>query len=333
MFKKFFTAAVLSASVLFGAQYAQAADYMLKLQTWYSPTTAIASQYFAEQVKKLTAGKVEIQVFTSGELVGSENILKSVKSGMIDIGHGTGHHFTENKMGTVEAGLPMSWTNPVEAKYIFDKCGLRELISSEYARNGVVYLGPAYTVPFTTLSKTPINSLEDMKKMNIRAVGATAKALTKLGINCVNLPPEDIYLALTTGQIDGVVYGSAAEYVETKFFEVAPYLNVTPILDPVVDSFFINKRLWERFPDDIKAAFSAAAQMTEFVYYMWGMDESIKAIDTVFKGKVTTFPGEDIQKLTEAAAQVWNEEAQKFPETAKGVEILKNYAKSTGRLQ
>ena len=238
MLKRFATAAVFILAVcVLGAKPTPAAQYKLKMQTYYSPTTAMGAKYFAEQVNKLTGGRVEIQVFTGGELVGSANILKAVRNGMIDIGHGMGHHF-----GLLESGLPMSWMSAVEADVLYERRGLKKLFGDDYAKLGVVYLGPTWAAPYHTLSKQPIRSLDEMRKMKIRAVGATAKMLSAVGVNVVNLPPEDIYMALTTGQIDGVVYGSAAEYKETKFYEtLKQYLLVGNNVSMAAKKMFIHR--------------------------------------------------------------------------------------------
>ncbi len=314
------------------ASSADSAEYKLKMQTYYSPTTATGAKFFAEQVKKLTNGKVEIQIFTGGELVGSNNILKSVRSGMIDIGHGMGHHFTERKSGLIESGLPMAWMSATEAQILYDQRGLGELFAKDYNKLGVIYLGPTWAAPYNTLSKKPIRSLDDMRKMKIRAVGATAKMLTSLGVNCVTMPPEDIYLALTTGQIDGVVYGSAAEYKETKYYEAASWINLTPLIDPITDTLIINKNLWKKFPEQIREAFRAAASMTRWHYYSWGENESLNVIEEIFKDKATRFPEADLQELTRAAAEIWEQEAQKSPEVKKVVDILKDFARAKGRM-
>ena len=333
MLKRFATAAVFILAVcVLGAKPTPAAQYKLKMQTYYSPTTAMGAKYFAEQVNKLTGGRVEIQVFTGGELVGSANILKAVRNGMIDIGHGMGHHFTERKTGLLESGLPMSWMSAVEADVLYEQRGLKKLFGDDYAKLGVVYLGPTWAAPYHTLSKQPIRSLDEMRKMKIRAVGATAKMLSAVGVNVVNLPPEDIYMALTTGQIDGVVYGSAAEYKETKFYEVAGWLNVTPLIDPITDTLIINKKLWATLPDDIRAAPQAAADQTRWSYYIWSEGESLKVMKELFKDKMTTFPEADQKILVKAAEQIWEEEALKSPDARQGVDILKEFAKSKGRL-
>lgn len=333
MTKKLMTMACAAAALFLSFGPAGAAEYSLKLQTYYSPSTIDGAKFFAEQVKKNTGGKVEVQVFAGGELVGSANILKSVKSGMIDMGQGMGHHFSELKTGTIESGLPVSWMSATEATLLYDQRGLKELIAKEYEKAGVVYLGPMWAAPYHTVSKQPINSLDDMRKMKIRAVGATAKMLVSLGVNIVSLPPEDIYMALTTGQIDGVVYGSAAEYKETKYYEVAPYINITPLIDPITDTLLMNKKLWDKMTPEMRAAIQAAADQARWSWYAWGENESLAVLDEIFKGKVTTFPEADRKAMVKAAVAIWDQEAKKSPEAQQGVDILKGFAKAMGRLE
>ncbi len=309
-----------------------AAEYNLKMQTYYSPTTAVAAKFFADQVEKLTNGKVKVQVFTGGELVDSNNILKSVRNGMIDIGQGMGHHFTERKSGQVESGLPFAWMSPEEADEIYEKRSLRNIVGDEYKKLGVVYLGPVFAAPSNALSKQPIRSLDDMKKMKIRAVGGNAKLLSSLGVNVVNMPVEDIYMGLTTGQVDGVVYGSAGEYKENKWYEAAPWLNVTPFIDPITDTLIINKKVWDKMPKDIRDAIQTAANDTKMAYYNWADEETQKAKREIFKDKMSAFSDADQKKMVQSAEKLWEEQAKKSDDARKGVEILREYAKSKGRL-
>lgn len=139
-------------------------------------------------------------------------------------------------------------------------------------------------------------------------------------------------MALTTGQIDGVLYGNASDYKQTKFYEGAGYLNVTPILDPITDNLIINKKLWDSFPPDIQASFRAAAAIACQDYYVWGENHSLTIIDEIFKGKTTTFSEEDQKEMVQAALKLWDEEAKRSPDFQKGVEIIKQFAKEKGRL-
>ena len=113
---------------------------------------------------------------------------------------------------------------------------------------------------------------------------------------------------------------------------MAGWLNVTPLIDPITDTLIINKKLWESLPEDIRAAFQAAADQTRWSYYIWSEGESLKVMKELFKDKMTTFPEADQKILVKAAEQIWEEEALKSPDARQGVDILKEFAKSKGRL-
>lgn len=312
--------------------FAVSAEYNIKLQSYYPAGMMDAETKFAEKVAKESAGRIKIAPYSGGELVPSSQILSAVKTGTIGMGRGMGHHFTETPIGPIESGMPLAWTSVQEAQAIFKDQGLEKIIGEEYAKHGVKYLGPVWAAPYHFLAKRPIRNLDDMRKMKIRAVGASAKMLGKLGVKTVSMPPEDIYLALTTGQIDGVLYGSAYEYKETKYYEGGRFFNTTPILDPIVDTLVINKKLWESMPADLQAVVQKAADEFRSGYYNWITAQDQDTIKELFKNTSTSFSEEDMKQMTEAAMTVWTEQANKSPANKKAVEIIKKAAKDAGRL-
>ena len=142
-----------------------------------------------------------------------------------------------------------------------------------------------------------------------------------------------MYLALSTGQVDGVLWGGATDYDAMKFFEVSPYYCTTYIVNPIVDSIFINKKTWDKMPDDLKAIIEQAVHRSSWDYVTFAMDGEYKSQSTTYKGKVTSLPTEDISKLTEAAQIVWEEEAQKDDLNRQMVEKIKEFLRSLGRLK
>ncbi len=330
--KKLMFACVASLLCFFCSTSLFAAEFELKMQTYYPPTMFDGLKKFVERVETYSDGRVKINLYAGGELVASSNILKSVRSGMIDIGHGMGHHWSEMKLGRIESGLPMAWMSTVEAQMIYEDMGLKEIISAEYDKVGVVYLGPTWAAPYQTLTKKPVSSLEGLSGMKIRAVGATANVLSAVGVNSVSLPPEDIYMALTTNQIDGVVYGSASDYKNTKYYEAAEYFNATPLLDPITDTVIISKRTWEKLPPELQGVIKLAIDQLRWDWYSHSEVASLDVIDTIFKDKVSTFGAEDQAQLTKAAVEIWEKEAERSPEAAKAIEIIKKFATQKGRL-
>ncbi len=309
-----------------------AEELTIKLQSYYPAGMMQAEQQFAEKIAKESGGTIKVVPYSGGELVPSSQILSAVKTGTIGMGRGMGQHFTETTIGPIESGMPMAWTSAEEAEEIFFADGLKDIVAQEYAKNGVKYLGPVWAAPYHFLSKRPIRSIDDMKTMKIRAVGASATMLGKLGVKTVSMPPEDIYLALTTGQIDGVLYGSAFEYKETKYYEGARFFNTSPVLDPIVDSLVINQELWDSLTPEQQGVIQEAANEFKDSYYDWISAQDELTVDELFKNTRFAFSEEDMKKMTEAAVSVWEEEAQKSEVNAKGVEIIKQAAQKSGRL-
>lgn len=330
--KKLLTLACSFALLLFSVSDACAAKYNLKMQTYLPASLLDLPQRFVDRVHALTNGEVKIELYSGGELVSSPNILKSVRSGMIDIGHGMGFHFPEMKTGPLDSGLPMSWMSPVEAEILFDRKGIFDLLKKEYEKAGVEYLGPAWSSEYLMLSKKPVRSIADMRSMKFRAMGATGKMLANLGVAVATVPPEDVYVALSTGQIDGVIYGSAYDYKETKFFEAAEWLCTTPFIDPINDCLIINPKKFKAMPAHIQEAFRSAAYEARWYAYIKCTEQSLAVKEELFKGKMTSLSEEDQREMAKAAVKVWDDEAKRSPEMAAGVEIVKNFAKAMGRL-
>ncbi len=322
----------LLVTICLNTGFAGAAEYNLKLQTYYPPTMLSGVKGLAENIETMSNGRIKITVFSGGELVSSPNMLKGVKGGMIDMAVGVGFYFSEIKLGDIESGLPMAWQNGAEAEIIFDKLGLREIIAAEYKKAGVHYVSELYAAPYNITTKKPAASIADLTKMKLRSGGGSAKMFNSLGIATVSMPPEDIYLALSTGQIDGVLYGGAFEYKTMKFIEVAKYYNTTPIVNPLVDNFMINQKLWGNLPADLKAIINTAARQARWDYYNGVMGSEYEIRDTDYAGKLTSFSDDDVAKMTQAAVAVWDKEAKRSPEAAKAIELIKKLNRMMGRL-
>jgi TRAP-type C4-dicarboxylate transport system substrate-binding protein len=309
------------------------AEFDIKFSTYISPNMADSFRNMAKNIEEMSEGKIKVTVFAGGELVSSSDVLKAVRAGTLQMAMGSPYHYEEMKTAGIEAGMPMTWANAVESEVLWENMGFGELVSKAYEEVGVHYLGPIWAAPYAITTKSPVNGLVDLQKMKLRATSGPAKMFKKLGITTVYMKPEEMYLALSTGQIDGVLYGGAAEYAEMSFQEVAPYYCSTYILNPITDAMFINKKLWESLPENLKAVIESAAYKARWEYYSWAMGQEFKAQDTVYKGKTYSFGADDIAKLTDAAQEIWDEEAKASPLAAQMVDKVKALLRSVGRLK
>nr|WP_319396169.1 TRAP transporter substrate-binding protein DctP [uncultured Desulfobacter sp.] len=307
-----------------GSGLAHAGDkiYRMRLQSYYPQSMLMGAQRFSELAKKMSNGRLDITVFAGGTLTSPDNILKAVKAGMVDVGQGSGSYYSELKIGNTEIGLPMAWKNQSEAQLLYKGLGFEQIIADAYQANGVHYLGSAPAATYHILTKKPVSSIEDLKKMKIRAIGGAAKMLNKVGVATVNVKSSEMYLALTTGQIDGILFGGALDYKSMKLNEVAGYYNATPIVDPIMDSFMINPKVWKSLPEDLQTILECAALRAGLEYYDDILKEEYLLRDKAFK-EITHFSKEDVAALQQAALTVWDEEATRGEDVKKAVELIK----------
>ncbi len=179
--------AALSFGLLPGSAALAEETYNLKLQTLHPPSLMGYMETFAKDVETASNGRIKVQVFAGGELVATSNMLKAVGTGTVDIANGVGAYYSELTIGNIETGLPQAWASPQDANMIFDNLGLQAIIEKEYAKHGVKYLASMWAIPHQILTKEPVNNLDELRKMKIRAIGGSAKLLRSLGVNTVNM--------------------------------------------------------------------------------------------------------------------------------------------------
>ena len=314
-----------------GAAFA-ADKYRFKMQHLHSaPEIVKFHQDFAEKVKTNTGGRIVIDVFPSGALVPTAQMAQAVGTGTLDMAfcYG-GYHSGALDVANIESGLPMAWGNIDEATRFHQVLDFDTMIREAYAGINVRWMNPVMENPFLLLTKKPVHSLADLKPMKIRATVTIASILKPFGIATVYLPAEEFYTALSTGVIDGVIYGSEASYAGLKLQEVAPYITDMKILNPMSSAIIMNKKTWEGMPADLKGILeetSKAAYGVSYFAYRAKLDAAARK-----HFKATQFNAEDVAKLTGAAQAVWDTEAKKSPRVAKGVELLRALAKDHGRL-
>lgn len=155
--------------------------------------------------------------------------------------------------------------------------------------------------------------------------------LQKLGVSAVQIPNEDLYVAMQTGQIDGILWGAPFEYMDGKFYEAAGWLCLTPVFDPSNCDAIFNRQTWESLPPELQASFMKGVEFLRHAYYDRGNADNEKALATVFKDKTTVLPAAAVREMSEAAQTVWEEEAAKSPAAAQAVDILRKAVADFGR--
>ena len=324
---------MLTASLVAWTPEATAADkvYRWRMQTLQALKMEGAYDQLFENLNAATGGRVQIQWFPSGAIVPSDQMAQAVSKGTLECAFTYGgYHSGYIDIANLECGVPMAWSNVEGAMKFHYVFGFENLAREAYAEKGIYWVTPIMEEPFLLISKTPVRSIEDMKKLKVRCTSTVATVLKPFGISTIYLPSEEFYTSLATGVIDAIIYGSEASYTALKLQEVAKYITNIKILNPMTSAFIVNQKVWDSLPPDLQVIVRELARANFNIDHYRVRTQMANEVKDVFEYQ--PFPAEDVARLTEAAQEVWEKEAAKSPRAAKGVEMLKKLAREEGRL-
>ncbi len=203
---------------------------------------------FADMIKQATNGKLVLTLFPSGSIVPNPNdLMNATRDGIVPISISAPSYIRGTiPLTDVLDNLPVSYQSHQEFATIMYNRGLLDLAKPIYQNYGVKLLTvyPTNATGGGIVSKKPINTLADMKGMKIRAYGPYLQLLNNLGAATTNMALTEVYMAASTGTIDGVL--TAWEPALTlKLPEVLKYAMMPDVYSTVGVQMVVNPKAWD----------------------------------------------------------------------------------------
>ncbi|MEJ5301394.1 MAG: TRAP transporter substrate-binding protein [Thermodesulforhabdaceae bacterium] len=310
------------------------AGTVIKLQCAYPENANVgkSTQFFADEVKKLTNGEVEIRIFWPGQLVKTEEAFNAIRMGMIDAYSGSLLYFVGMVPEVNVQWLPFNWIDAKEAQEVFEKTEYLKIMNEALKKHGLLYLAPLSVGSMGLMTKFPVNTIEDLKGKKIRAVGMEAEIVKALGASAVNIAGAEQYMALQRGVADGTDYPwyTMEQY---KFYEVLKYIIKPAFHTPGIVEIIISEKTFEGLSESqkkaIKEAATAAMKRSIELTDQWDRDALINA--EKHGVKVIELSEKEVRRLRELTAPLWDAEAKRSKYSEELVKILKEYNKMKGR--
>lgn len=263
-------ALIVAANLVSGPTMAQT---KLKWAHVYETSEPFHTQalWAADEIKKRTNGKYEIQVFATSQLGNENQINEGLGLGTVDMIY----------TGTAFAGSiykPLSITN---APYILrdfnhwkayrDSQLFRDLAKGYEDKTGHKIIALNYYGQRHVTANKEIKKPEDMKGMKLRVPPAPLFLMfTKsVGANATPIAFAEVYLALQQGTVDGQE-NPLPTIMAKKFYEVQSHIMLTGhITESLVT--VVGKQIWSKLNDDEKKIFQdvliqAAAKVTDDIH-------------------------------------------------------------------
>ena len=218
-----------------------------------------ALQAFADDVAARSDGELEIDIQWGGALFKSEAAVQSIGDGVADLGTIIGVYFPQELLLYGLADLPLE--NPdawVGMRATDEWMRTSEVVQQRMADKNLVYIG-AFTTSAVNIgcNGSAIRTVDDIKGLKVRGVGAYGKTFKDLGANMVSMSIYDAYQGLDSGLLDcsqGYSYAVAA----LKQQEVMSSYTILDWGQVGAFGLFMNKEVYESLNEDMQAIINEA---------------------------------------------------------------------------
>jgi TRAP-type C4-dicarboxylate transport system substrate-binding protein len=263
---------IILAALIFMSFNAQAKVVKMNLNAIYGPTSihTQGAMKFAKLAKKYSNGTILITVYPGGSLgfKGPEllRVVKDAQVPMSDILMGVVAG-SEHVFGI--SSLPRLVGSFKDARSLYEEC--KPLYEKAALKWNQKFLYAAPWPPSGLVTKNAIKATKDLRGLKIRTYDKNgANFLRTLGANAVSMPWGDVYSALRTNMIQGVLT-SAESTKNGKFWEVLKHFTDIHYAYPL-NMVTINLDYWKSLSKDQQQAILKAAKETEASQWKYSED-------------------------------------------------------------
>jgi len=242
---------------------------------------------FADNVRALTNGEVDIEVLPAGAVVGVKETLEAVDKGLIEGGfawthYWSGYHPAAMLFGSPTAGAGLGIDNIAWISWYMNGGGkaLYDELWSEMGMNikGLMLqpVGPEALGWF----KEPIHSMDDFRKYRFRTPpGIPGQSYKDIGVAAVAMGGGDILPALEAGTIDAAEWCCPKPDSVFGFQKVLKHYYLQGLHQVVVNAdMYINGDIWASLTPDQQNAMQVAADASLIRSLAYRIYENGKAL-------------------------------------------------------
>lgn len=300
-----------------------------------SETTYKAFEDFCKRVGAATGGRLEIQPFSAGAVVGVFETLDAVSAGVLDAQSTAPVYWSGKDAGfSVIGDLNFAYQHPWQAEAWYYHRGGLDMLREAYARYNVYPVGVSWWGQEALVSKKPLKTTDDFKGLKVRTPqGMFAEIISKLGASIIVVPGGEVYSALDKGVVDAADWATESMNNRMGFFEVAK-TSIRIGHSMPSQEFAVNKPKWDALPADLKAIVSSCVRE-----WCWDQVQRIAVEDTdaltQIRGKgaaAGTLDQAEIAKMRDLAQKTWEEWSKKTPLAKKAYDSQIAWLKALGVL-
>jgi TRAP-type mannitol/chloroaromatic compound transport system substrate-binding protein len=226
------------------------------------PGPGVAAQMLADRITALSGGRIEVELFATGEIVPGNQVFDAVAEGTAELYHAVPAYWGSKSKGILVFGSQPFGLRADEQVGWLAHGGGQELYDEMYARFGLKPFlcgnsGPQWAGWF----RNEITSVDDLQGLRFRTTGLASEMCNKLGMAVQAMGGGDMFQALQAGTIDAGEFIGPWSDSALGFQQVAKNYYWPGVGEPSsAEECAINMSVWEGLEDDLKLAVSTACE-------------------------------------------------------------------------
>jgi tripartite ATP-independent transporter DctP family solute receptor len=288
------------------------AGQILKFSSIHEPghPSAFTAEFFAERVKQMTKGEIEVQVYHSRQLGDARDNVENVRNGSIA--------FTSVSISNLSQVLPVMdvWSLPFIFKsddhywYCLNDPKAMEFMK-QLEPKGIKTITWITSGARNFFTQKPIHSPADMKGMKIRVMASPVMINTMKAMGASGVPVAwgELYTALQTGVVDGGE-NNHPSVISMKFYEVSKYYTIDEHMR-IPDVNIVSTKVFDKLSrSQQQAILQAGVEATAYMRGAWKVAE-VNDLEKI-KGLMKEVIVVDKKPFMDAVAPLVKEESKKL---------------------
>jgi TRAP-type mannitol/chloroaromatic compound transport system substrate-binding protein len=276
------------------------------------PSQFAAAQRLANRIALLSGGRLRIEVLPPPANEPVENTLKALQNGSVELCRSLAYHWrSRSKAFDFFFVAPFGFTQD-EMNTWLRYFGGQKLWDEAYAALGVKAF-PAGSLGAQSFGwfRRPMKDLQDLKGIKFRTTGLGVNIMSRLGVNAMNLPPNQIIPAMKAGKIDA--FELVGPQVDLHFGaqRVAPFYYFPSYNQPSgMIELVVNRAKYDTLPKDLQQVIAIATQAEHdqgLAEAIAGNAIALKTLVTEHKVQVRQVPQDILRALRKTSNEVITE--------------------------
>lgn len=330
--------AAAAASSLAAPAVAQGTREIKLVTSWPKalPGLGTSASRLAKLITDTSGGRLNVEVFGAGEMVGPFEVFDAVSAGVVEMYHSAEYYWEKQSPAFsffaavpygLTAGEMNSWIYGGGGQALWDELSARFNIKAMLASNTGVQMGGWFAKPVT--------SIESYNGLRYRMPGLGGEVLRRVGAVVVNLPGGEIVRALQSGAIDASEWVGPWNDLELGLHKATKFYYYPGFHEPgTALSLGINKEFWNSLSAEERQviATSAAAENTYSISEFNARNTAaLEALIRQHGVEVRKFDDAILQALGRISGEVMAEISRRDPLTRRVYDSFMNFRRAAVR--